>query len=234
MTYSRRSHVEEQQEAYQKAEQITAVCEQFHIALDPIDWQQFGMWAPVRVNRIEIASLLDLGQRDSEDILRQVQLKLLEHAALETLQTRSNLKAMIWSPVDVVRPQAFLSLWIVTLETDERIPITESLRNGERVYEPYVFDRDDWQQLTQLFGPATEGEYHLGETVTVKERDRHYTGEIIYIIPPGKTPTNRKYGPRGYSTFSGAASTNGVASRYIVDCKDGFPHIGHQSQVVRG
>ena len=74
MTYSRRNSVDEQQEACQKAKQIAAICGQFHITLDPIDWQQFGMWAPVKVNTIEIASLLDLGQRDSDDILRQVQI----------------------------------------------------------------------------------------------------------------------------------------------------------------
>ena len=57
MTYSRRNSVDEQQEACQKAKQIAAICGQFHITLDPIDWQQFGMWAPVKVNTIEIASL---------------------------------------------------------------------------------------------------------------------------------------------------------------------------------
>ncbi len=123
MAYSRRNSVEEQQEACQKAKQITAVCEQFHITLDPIEWQEFGMWAPVKVHGIEIATLGDLGQRDSDDVLRQVQLKLFERAALATLHARVDLKAVIWSPVDVVQPQAFLNLWIVTLETDERIPI---------------------------------------------------------------------------------------------------------------
>ena len=72
MTYSRRNSANEQQEACQKAMQITEICKQFHITLDPIDWQQFGMWAPVKVNNIEIASLLDLGKRDSDDIVRQV------------------------------------------------------------------------------------------------------------------------------------------------------------------
>src|SRR5216684_8913259 len=96
MTYSRRNIADEQQEAFQKARQITAICEQFHITLDPIDWQQFGMWAPVKVNNIDIASLLDLGRRDSDDIVRQVQIKLFEHAALETLQSRQCLKAIMW------------------------------------------------------------------------------------------------------------------------------------------
>ena len=202
MTYSRRNSADEQQEACQKAKQITAICEQFHISLDPINWQQYGMWAPVKVNNIEIASLLDLGQRDSDDILRQVQIKLFAHAALETLHSRRGLKALMWSPVDVVQPQAFLSLWIITLETDERISIIESIRNGQRVYEHYQFHGDD-------------------------------TGEIIYIIPPGKMFTSRKYAVRGDHTISGTANTNDVISRYIVDCKDGFPHIVHQSQVIQ-
>src|SRR6266704_2385768 len=97
MTYLRRNSVDEQQEACQKARQITAICEQFQITLDPIDWQQFGMWAPVKVNNVEIASLLELRQRDSDDILRQVQIKLFAHAALETLHARPGLKALMWS-----------------------------------------------------------------------------------------------------------------------------------------
>jgi len=233
MTYSRRNSADEQQEACEKAKQITAICRQFHITLDPIDWQQFGMWAPVKVNNIEIASLLDLRQRDSDDILRQVQIKLFAHAALETLHSRLGLKALMWSPVDVVLPQAFLSLWIITLETDERIPIIELIRNGQRVYEHYQFDGDDGQQLIKLFGPLNEGAYRLGDTVRIMERARQYTGEIIYIIPPGKMITSRKYASRGYHTISGIAYTNDVVSRYIVDCNDGFPHIVHQSQVIQ-
>jgi hypothetical protein len=233
MTYSRRNSVDEQQEACQKARQITAICEQFQITIDPIDWQQFGMWAPVKVNNVEIASLLELRQRDSDDILRQVQIKLFAHAALQTLHARPGLKALMWSPVDVVQPQAFLSLWIITLETDERIPIIEVISNGQRVYEHYQFDGDDGQQLVKLFGPAHEGEYHLGDTVTIKERERQYTGQIIYIIPPGKMFTSRKYPSRGYHTIAGTAYTNDVASRYLVDCNDGFPHIVHQSQVIQ-
>lgn len=233
MTYSRRNTTDEQQEACQKAKQITAICGQFQITLDPIDWQQFGMWAPVKVNTIEIASLLDLAQRDRDDILRQVQIKLFAHVALETLHARPALKALMWSPVDVVQPQAFLSLWIITLETDVRIPIIESIRNGQRVYEHYWFDGHDGQQLAKLFGPVHEGEYHQGDIVTIKERERHYTGEIIYIIPPGKMITSRKAASRGYHTIAGAAYTNDVASRYLVDCNDGFPHIVHQSQVIQ-
>src|SRR5258708_8657582 len=118
------------------------------------------MWAPVKVNTIEIASLLDLGQRDSDDILRQVQIKLFAHAALETLHSRPNLKVSMWSPVDLVQPQAFLSLWVITLETDERIPIVESIRNGQRVYEHYRFDAADDQQLAKLFRPVLQVEYH--------------------------------------------------------------------------
>src|SRR5947199_9892175 len=103
MTYSRRNIAGEQEEACQKAKQITAICAQFQITLDPIDWQQFGMWAPVKVNNVEIASLVDLGHRDSDDILRQVQIKLLARAALETLHSRPGLKVSMWSPVDVVQ-----------------------------------------------------------------------------------------------------------------------------------
>ena len=233
MTYSRRNSAAEQQEACQKAQQITAICGQFHLTLDPIDWQQFGMWAPVKVNTIEIASLLDLGQRDREDLLRQVQIKLFAHAALETLHSRPGLKAFLWSPVDVVQPQAFLSLWVITLETDERIPIVESIRNGQRAYEPYQFDGHDGQQLAKLFGPVHEGEYSLGDTVTIKERERHYSGQIMYIIPPGKMYTSRTFASRGYHTVSGTASTNDVVARYLVDCNDGFPHIVHRLQVIK-
>jgi hypothetical protein len=232
MAYSRRNAVEEQQEACQKAQDLTAVCEQFHIMLDLIDWQQFGLWAPVKVNNIEIASLRDLWQRDGNDIFRLVQMKLLEHAALETLRSRSGLKAVIWSPVEVIQPQAFLSLWIITLETGERIPIIEFLRNGHRGYAPFQFDGANEQQLAMLFGPGNEGEYHLGEVITIKEREHQYTGEIIYIIPPNKILPNRKQASRRYHTVSGAVYTNDVASRYIVDCSDGFPHIAYQSQII--
>ena len=232
MTYSRRNSVEEQQEACRKAKEITAICEQLYITLDPIDWQQCGMRAPVKVNNIEIASLLDLSQRESNDILRCIQIKLFERAALKSIHTRPGLKVSMWSPVEVVQPQAFLSLWIITLETDERIPIIESISNGQRVYEPYTLDRDDVQQLAKLFGPASEGAYHLGDRITMKERERQYTGEIIYIIPPGKALTSRKYASRVPHIISGTAYTNDVAARYIVDCNDGFPHIVHQSQVI--
>jgi hypothetical protein len=80
---------------------------------------------------------------------------------------------------------------------------------------------------------VNEGEYHLGDTVTIKEREHQYTGEIIYIIPPGKVFTSRKSASRGYHTIAGTAYTNDVASRYLVDCNDGFPHIVHQSQVIQ-
>ncbi len=234
MTYTRRNSTDEQQEAYLKTMQLTKICEQLHITLDPIDWQQFGLWAPVKVNSIEIASLLELGKRDSDDILRQVQIKLFAHAALETLHSRTGIKVLMWSPVDVVQPQEFISLWIITLETDERIPIVESIEDGQRVYKYYPFDRDDGQQLAKLFGPVNEGEHHLGDIITIKEREREYTGEIIYIIPPGKMLTNRKYASRGYRTTSETANTNNiVVSRYIVDCNDGFPHIVYQSQVIQ-
>lgn len=233
MTYSRQNIAGDQDEACRKASQITAICGQFHITLDLIDWQQFGMWAPVKVDSLVIASLLDLGKCESDDILHQMQIKLFARAALETLPARPGLKVVMWSPVDVVQPQAFLSLWIVTLETDERIPIVESINNGRRVYEYYRFDRDDEQQLAQLFGPMHQGEYHPGDTVIIKERQRQYTGEIIYIIPPGKMFTGRKYASRGYHTIAGTSYTNDVVARYIVDCNDGFPHIVYQSQVVQ-
>src|SRR6266700_1676774 len=126
MTYLRRNSVDEQQEACQEARQITAICEQFQITLDPIDWQQFGMWAPVKVNNVEIASLLELRQRDSDDILRQVQIKLFAHAAHELLHARPGHKALKRSPGDVVPPQAVVSLCIITPETDERIPLIEA------------------------------------------------------------------------------------------------------------
>lgn len=232
MTYTRRNRVEEQQEACQKAQEITTICEQFHITLDPIDWQQFGMGAPVKVDAIEIASLVELGQRESSDILCQIQMKLFEHAALKALGVRFSLKALMWSPIELTQPQAFLSLWIITLETGERIPIAESLKYGQRVYEYYPFDVSNERQLAELFGPMNEGEYHLGETVTIKEHEHHYTGEIIYIIPPGKTTSGRKYVQRGYHTVAGRTFPNNVMSRYIVDCKDGFPHIAHQSQII--
>jgi hypothetical protein len=232
MTYSRRNAVEEQQEACQKAKQITAICEEFQITLDPIGWQQFGMWAPVQVNTIEIASLRDLWPRDKDDLLRQIQIKLLEHAALEALRSKPGIKAVMWSPVEVIQPQAFLSLWIITLETDERIPIIEFLSNERRVYAPFQFDGAHGQHLAMLFGPANEGEYQLGQMITIKEREHQYTGEIIYIISPSKTLPVRKQAPRRYHTVSGAMYTNDVASRYIVDCSDGFPHIAYQSQII--
>jgi len=234
MTYTRRNSSDEQQEACLKARQVTMICEQLHIKLDPIDWQQFGLWAPVKVNSIEIASLLELGKRDSDDILRQVQIKLFAHAALETFHSRNGIKALMWSPVDVVQPQEFISLWIITLETDERIPIVESIENGQRIYEYFQFDGDNRQQLAMLFGPVNEGEHHMGDIVTIKERDREYTGEIKYIIPSSKMFTNRKYAPRGNHATPETANTNNVVvSKYIVDCNDGFPHIVYQSQVVQ-
>ncbi|BCL78562.1 hypothetical protein ccbrp13_10270 [Ktedonobacteria bacterium brp13] len=233
MTYSRSNRVEEQQEANLKAKNITAVCEQLHITLDPIDWQQSGMWALVKIHDVEIAYLLDFKQLNADDVLRRVQIKMLEHTALETTHARPGLKALIWSPIDVIQPQTFLSLWNITLETGERIPIVESIKDEKRVYELYQFDQHNESQLASLFGPACQGEYHLGEKITTKEREHQYTGEIIYVIPAGKVPTSRKPISRGYHTIAGTAYTNEAAPKYIVDCNDGFPHIVHQSQVIR-
>ncbi len=230
MTYSRRNQAEEQQEACLKAGQITAVCTQSQLRLDPIDWQQFGIWAPVKVNALEIASLVDFRQHEGNDILRHIQMKLLEHAALATLHAQPHCKASMWSPVEVVQPQTFLSLWIITLETDERIPIIESVRDGQRVYEPYAFDSTDVKQLTQLFGKMHKGEYAFGDTITIKERDRQYSGKVMYSISSNRMPTNRKYGSRAPA---GTTSTNNLTSLYIVNCGDGFPHIAHQSQIVQ-
>jgi hypothetical protein len=232
MTYSHKNSVQEQKEACQQAKQITTICEQLHITVDPIDWQNCGMRACVTVNAIEISDLLDLSQQDSASILRRVQIKLLEHAALETMHAQPDLKAVVWSPIDVVQPQEFLSLWIITLETGKRITIAEYIRNRQRVYEHYEFNRDDGHYLVKLFGPVHTGEYQLGEMVTIEEHERKYTGEIIYILPPSKAFTNRKYPSRGRHTILGKAYTNDVSSRYIVDCNDGFPHVVNQWQVI--
>src|SRR5712691_6460042 len=232
MTYSHRNIAEEQIEACQKAKQITAICEQFHIKLDPIDWQNSGMRACVTVNTIEISDLLDLCQLDSASILRRIQIKLFERAALETIRARPGHKALVWSPVDVVQPQEFSSLWVITLETDERVPIAEYIRNGQRVYEHYEFDPDDGQYLAKLFGPVYKGDYQLGDTVTIEEREHKCTGEIVYILPPGKAITSRKYPSRGRHTILGKTYMNDVSSRYIVDCHDGFPHVVNQWQII--
>ena len=232
MTYTHKNSIEEAKEARLKAQQVTAICEELHITLDPIDWQNAGMRAGVAVNTIEIADLLGLSRQDSASILRLVQIKLFERAARETLRTQPAPRALIWSPLDVVRPQAFLSLWILTMETDQRIAIAEYLRKGQRVYEHYELDINDEEQLATLFGPLQVGEYHLGTTITIEERDRKYSGEIVYILPPGKVLPNRKYPSKGYHTVSGKAYANDSAARYLVDCHDGFPHIVNQSQII--
>src|SRR5260221_460490 len=69
-------------------------------------------------------------------------------------------------------------------------------------------------------------------TVTIGEHERKYTGEIVYIIPPCKALTSRKYPAKGYHTILGKTYTNDVSSRYIIDCNDGFPHVVNQSQVI--
>jgi len=232
MTHSRRDMTTEQQEARQKAEQIIAIYETFQITLDPIDWQHCGLFAPVKVKEIEIALLGDLWQRDRDDMLRQVQIKLLEQAALKALRPLADLRAMIWSPVEVLQPQAFLSLWIITFETNERVPVIEFLTDGQRTFAPFPFDGARGRHLALLFGPAVEGEHRSGERVTIKERGQHYIGEIVYVIAHGTMPSTRRQATRGYRTASGHASPNDEEPRYIVDCRDGFPHIAYQSQIV--
>ena len=229
MTYSRRDVTEEQQEACQKAQHITAIYRAFQITLDPIDWQHFGLFASVKVNTLEIALLGELWQRDKDDMLRQAQIKLLEHAALQALPFRPNRRAVIWSPVEVLQPQAFLQLWIITFETEERIPVIEFLSDEQRTFAPFSFDGAQGRQLALLFGPAIQGEHRPGEMITIKERGRHYTGEIMYIIAHGTMPSPRRQTTRRYHT----ASPNDEEPRYIVDCRDGFPHIAYQSQIVK-
>jgi hypothetical protein len=231
MTYSHRNIAEEREEACQKAKQITDICKRLHIALDPIDWQNAGMRARVTVNAIEISDLLGFGQPNSDSILRLVQIKLFERTALEAIRARPGCKALIWSPVAVVHPQAFLSLWIITLETDERIAIAEYIRNGQRVYEHYEIDRNDKHYLAKLFGPIHTGEYQLGETVSIEEHERICTGEIVYILPPNEALTHHIHPSKGRRTAAGKVYPNNSSSRYIVDCHDGFPHIVNQWQV---
>lgn len=233
MTYSRRDSIEEQQMASHQAQHIATLCEQWSFTLDRIDWQQWGMQALVKVNGVEIAPLLELGQREHAELLRLIQIKLLERAALETIPTQPTLKALVWRPVVVVQPQAFLSLWIITLETDARIPIVELLRNGRRVYEFYPFDAGNRQQLAALFGKFHQGAYNLGDRVTVKEHARLYSGVIIYSIPPSKELPGRKPLAKGFHTIAGTAYTNDVAATYLVDCQDGFPHLIQQSQILQ-
>ncbi len=232
MTYTHRNIAEEQKEAGLKAKQITAICEEFHITLDPIDWQNAGMRASVMVNTLKIADLSELSRLDNASILRQLQIKLFEQAALKAVHARPDLKALMWSPVEVVQPQAFLCLWIITLETDERIAIAEYIRDGQRVYEHFAFDVDDRNALAKLFGPGCTGEYKLGTTVTLGEHERRCTGEIVYILPPSKTVTHRQSPARGRHTISGKVYTNDSSARYVVNCHDGFPHIVNQWQIV--
>lgn len=233
MVYSRRNNIEEQQEAACQAQYIATHCAQWHLALDRIDWQQWGMQALVSVNGVEIAPLLELGRSEGDDLLRLLQLKLLEHAALTTIPARPEAKALMWRPLTVVQPQTFLSLWIITLETDERIPIAESMCNGQRVYECYPFDAQNMQQLARLFGVVYQGVYPLGEIVTMKEHARLYTGVIVYSFPPDRGLPQRKTLSKGYHTIAGKTFTNDGAATYLIDCHDGFPHIVKQSQIIQ-
>jgi hypothetical protein len=232
MIYTRRNIAEEQEEACQKAKQLTDLCAQFHITLDPIDWQNAGMRASVMVNMIKVADLSDLSRQDSASILRLLQMKLFERAALKTVHARPGMRAAMWSPVEVVQPQEFLSLWIITLESNERVAIAEYLRNGQRVYERFVFDGGDGHALAKLFGPAYRGEYAPGDRVTIGEHGRQCTGEIIYILYPSKAPAQSKYSSRGRHTIQGKVYTNDTSARYVVDCHDGFPHVVNQWQII--
>ncbi|MBV9615696.1 MAG: hypothetical protein JO031_09590 [Ktedonobacteraceae bacterium] len=233
MTYSHRNLATERIEACQKAKQITAICEELSISVDPIDWQDSGMRAWVSVNTVKIGDLKDLRLLDSASILRRVQIKLLEQAALASIHTRPDLKVLMWSPVDVIQPQEFLSLWVITMETDERVTIAEYIRNGQRVYEPYPFDVNNGEQLAKLFGPIHTGEYQPGDTVIIEEHQRKCSGEIVYVLPPGKTSMNNRKSPsKGYHTIAGKAYTNDASARYMVDCHDGFPHMVNQSQIT--
>lgn len=232
MTYIRRNSVEEQKDACQKAQHLTALCEQLHITLDPIDWQHAGMRADVTVQTLKIADLLEMSRQDTASVLRQLQLKLFEQAALKAVHARPGLKALMWSPVEVVQPQAFLSLWIITLETDERIAIAEYLRSGQRVYEYFVFDGDDENALVNLFGPMHTGEYERGALVTIGEHERRYTGEIVSLLPPRKSCTHSTSPSRGRHTILGKVYPNDSSSRYVVNCHDGFPHVVNQWQIM--
>lgn len=232
MVYSHRNIVEERKEACQKAQRLTAICKQLYITLDPIDWQDAGMRARVTVNAIDIADLSGINLEDSDSILRLIQMKLFEHAALKAVGAAPGTKASVWSPVTVVQPQAFLSLWIITLETNERIAIAEYIRNEQRIYEHYTLNMDDRNNLIQLFGPTYTGEYQIGNMVTIEEHGHTSTGEIVYVLPPNEAFPQRVQQSRGRHTILGKVHLNNGASRYVVDCHDGFPHIVNQWQVT--
>lgn len=232
MTYIRRNSAQEQKDAHQEAQHLTVLCEQLHIMLDPIDWQNAGMQADVTVQRLKIAGLLEMSRQDTASVLRQLQLKLFEQAALKAVGARPGIKAVMWSPVEVVQPQAFLSLWIITLETDERIAIAEYIRDGQRVYEHFVFDGDDGNALVKLFGPSHRGEYECGALVTIGEHERRYNGEIVSLLPPHKAWAHSSSPSRGRHTILGKVYPNDSSSRYVVNCHDGFPHVVNQWQIL--
>lgn len=98
----------------------------------------------------------------------------------------------IWSPVEVIQPQAFLSLWIITFETGERVPTVEFLSDGQRTFALFPFDGARGRHLALLFGPAIQGEHHPGKIITIKERAQQYTGEIMYVIAHGTMPSPRR------------------------------------------
>ena len=232
MVYSRRNSMEEQQEAERSAQSLVTLCAQWGLTLERIDWQQRGVEAPVIVNGVAIASLLDLRQCTGDDLFRLIQLKLLERAALENLSAEGEVKALMWRPVTVVQPQTFLSLWVVTLETEERVPVIERMHDEQRIYERFPFDAADTRQLVALFGDVYQGVHHLGKVVTIKEHACLHTGVIVYSRPPEKGLPTRKTSSKGYHTIDGAAYTDDGAATYLVDCHDGFPHIVKQSQII--
>jgi hypothetical protein len=231
MTYARQNTIEEQREATRQVRRLASLCKELYITLDAVDCQQYGMRAPVSVQGIEIASLIDLYQREPADILRMVRIKRLERAALAAAARQPGTKALVWSPVETSGQQDFLSLWVISLETNERVAIAEYVRDGERVYEPYALDRDNEQQLAALFGPTTEGTYRRGERVTIKVRDHEYSGVVLHICAGSRAPTQRTYGSRNSGPLQ--ANSNEASAKYIVDCGDGFPHIVQQAQVSR-
>lgn len=72
------------------------------------------------------------------------------------------------------------------------------------------------QNYNELFGEPGASDYRIGDTITFREGDQTFTGEILHISAPGHTPVTRKHTP----------------TTYTVDCGDGFPHLAYQSDIV--